>query len=541
MTVVLENWRNFSQPTHFWQRTLLALTGGLLLGLPHINGSLYLLSWIALLPLLIAIKDTNLKQTYFLGLVYGLGLYTVGAFWIVDFLHLFKDYEGVKNYIFSSLFWIYCAHMPACLALTYQWLSKNSPIPNTLLFPAVTAFYFACFPVLFSAQLGETQSQFTTALQAIEFTGVYGLDFLMALFTITLFNGLQNTISKQQIIITSSAMVIWFAYGVYAKNAWETTMANWETLSVGFVQPNEIPNIKTNEILSGYSRTYPPELDMTERLVEAGAELVVWPEAKYKDYINNDIVKKAYLHNIDTLDVDLIFQDMEEYKVTVNDKMAMHRYNAAIMIDRNGEQQPLYRKQKRVAFGEYVPYISDIPILRYWVEKFFGNFLNEIGKGPGPVTFMSQGMKLIPLICYETMFPEFVADAVPQDAEGSILVGLSSNGWFGNSVQPYQHIYSASLRAVENRTPMIHSLNNGPSVAVLPNGRFLFMSDYHQAGGYIVQLPYSKESGGSLFSRHPWILLSLIYGILIFAIVLKLPFADTIKVSALKLNKNNYK
>ncbi|GAA6133751.1 apolipoprotein N-acyltransferase [Oceaniserpentilla sp. 4NH20-0058] len=538
MTAASKNWQTFLPPLNFWLRTLLALVGGLLLGLSHINSDLFILAWVALLPLLIAIKGTTLKESYFLGFVFGLGLYTVGAFWIVDFLYLFKSYAGAKNYIFSSLFWIYCSQMPACLALTYQWLSRNSPIPNVVLFPTVTAFYFACFPVLFSAQLGETQSQFTTALQAIEFTGVYGLDMIMALFSITLFNLLKGEHNKQQLAITGSVFVIWFGYGAYSKQAWEETMATWNTTAVGFVQPNEIPTIQANDIITGYSRTYPPELDMTERLVEAGAELIVWPEAKYKDYINNELVKKAYLHNIRQLNVDLIFQDMETQQSSTHGKLITQKYNAAVMIDKYGKQQPLYRKQKRVAFGEYVPLVSDIPALRMWVEDFFGNFLNEIGKGSGPVIFTAAEKKLIPLICYETMFPEFVANAVPQDARGSILVGLSSNGWFGKSVQPYQHVYSASLRAIENRTPMIHALNNGPSVAVLPNGRFLFMSPYHQAGGYLVDLPYSEHSGGSLFSRHPWITLSIIYGILLFAILMKLPIARLLKSNALKPNNN---
>lgn len=522
MTAVLTNWRATLRPVHFWQRTALALLGGLLLGLPHIQAELYLLSWVALIPLLIAIENTNLKQAYFLGFVYGLGLYTVGAFWIVDFLHLFKSYEGAQNYAFSSLFWLYCAQMPACLAITYQWLRRQPIIPTTVLFPAVTVFYFACFPVLFSAQLGETQSQFTTALQPIEFFGVYGLDFIIALFTITTFNVLLGTYTGKQIIAVASIIVLWFGYGSYAKHSWDESMTQWETISVGIVQPNETPDIKTNKVFPGYSRTYPPEMDMTERLVEAGAELIVWPEAKYKGYINSAFVKDAYIDNLKKLNVDLIFQDMEEYQFTLNDHEITQKYNAAVMIDKNAKQQPLYRKQKRVAFGEYVPLISDIPVLRMWVEGFLGNFLNEIAKGPGPVTFISGPMKLIPLICYETMFPDFVAKAMPEDSSGSILVGLSSNGWFGNSVQPYQHVYSASLRAVENRSPMIHALNNGPSVVVLPNGRFVFISDYHQAGGYIVDMPFSKDSGGSFFSRHPWVVLFLIYGVLLFTIGIKL-------------------
>lgn len=499
-----------------WLRAFIALSGGALLGIAHIYAQLFLLSWIALFPLLVAIHQTNLKQSYFLGFCFGIGLYTIGAFWIVDFLYLFKTYEGITNYSASALFWIYCAQMPACLAITYQWLSRQNILPNIIIFPSVTVFYFACFPVLFSAQLGETQSQFTTALQAIEFTGVYGLDFIIALFTVGLFNIYTKKNTTKQTVFILTTLLIWFCYGIYAKHHWEQTMQSWHTLPVGIVQPNESPSINTNKMMPGYSRTYPPEMDMTERLIHSGAELIVWPEAKYKGYLNSNHIKQAYLHNIKALGTNLIFQDMEDLPNTKN-KKNNQQYNTAIMINHQGKQLPLYRKQKRVAFGEYVPIISDLPILKSWTESFFGEFLNEIAPGSKSIVFTSTSLKFIPLICYETMFPKYVANAIPHDTSGAFLIGLSSNGWFGNSAQPYQHIHSASLRAVENRIPLIHALNNGPSNIVLPSGRNLFTSQYHQAGGYLVEVPYSPKSNRTFFSQYPWFVLNCVLGVLIIA------------------------
>ncbi len=518
MTVVATCWHHKFAFNQLWPRTILSLFGGLLLAVPHVSADWYALSWVALIPLLVAIRGVTLTQSYFLGFIYGIGLYTGGAFWIVDFLNLFKNYHGVENYLFSSLFWLYCAQLPACLAFSYKWLSRESKLPSAILFPAITVFYFACFPVLFSAQLGETQSHFITAIQAIEFLGVYGLDFVIALVNITLFNLLFNTMSKKHLTLVLAALSVWFAYGIYANQYWENVMQQWPTMRIGIVQPNEPPKITVNNMLPGYSRAFSPEIDMTERLATAGAKLIVWPEAKYKDYLNSQQVSEAYKHTVSRLNVNLIFQDMEKLKVLKNNQVLSQEYNAAVMINHLGEQQPVYRKQKRVPFGEYVPYISDMPILRQKVEGFFGDFLNEINKGHGPVTFSVGNLKFIPLICYETMFADFVANAVPDNAKGSILVGLSSNGWFGDSIQPYQHVFSSSLRAVENRLPMIHALNNGPSAVVLPNGRFLFTSDYHQAGGYLVDLPYSESSGGSVFSQYPWVMLYFIYIILLIAI-----------------------
>jgi apolipoprotein N-acyltransferase len=54
------------------------------------------------------------------------------------------------------------------------------------------------------------------------------------------------------------------------------------------------------------------------------------------------------------------------------------------------------------------------------------------------------------------------------------------------------------LRAVENRLPFVHVMNNGPSVVVLPNGRVLFQSQFREAGGYLVDVPYLRPGSKPL-------------------------------------------
>ena len=184
-----------------------------------------------------------------------------------------------------------------------------------------------------------------------------------------------------------------------------------------------------------------------------------------------------------------------------------------------------------MAFGEYVPLVSDFPRVRDMVEGFFGKFLNEMEKGSSYQSFEAGDLRIIPLICYETMFPEFVAGAVKKaisdsldssSVKSNILVGLSSNGWFGTTVQPYQHVNASVLRAVENRLPLVHAVNNGPSVVVQANGQIIFMSDYHQASGYLVDIPYSKDNKGSFFSRHPTIFIYNVYGLLLMLMLVSL-------------------
>jgi apolipoprotein N-acyltransferase len=90
-------------------------------------------------------------------------------------------------------------------------------------------------------------------------------------------------------------------------------------------------------------------------------------------------------------------------------------------------------------------------------------------------------------------------------------VVLSNNAWFGASRQPYQHLNASVLRAVENRRPLLHVINNGPSAVVLPSGRRLVQSEYGEEGAYWVDIPTSGSATDSFFTRHPALFLDLVF------------------------------
>jgi len=516
-------------------QTILALLSGGLLSLSFLDAQYYLVSWVAFIPFLIAINGASLPRSYYLGLVSGLAFCISAGYWVVDFLMLSKSYDLSLSIIWSLVFWLYCAQLSALIALIFNWLKQRSSVHEFILFPLVIVTLYSAFPMLFTVRLGESQSQFLAAIQAIEFTGVHGLDAIIALSNIILFRIIvqpSNSQTKCKYWVWMSAatpIILWFTYGVLSLQTWDKQLDRWETIRVGIVQPNETPKLESSKPHSGYSRAYPPEMAMTERLTKAGAEVVIWPEAKYKAYFDQLNVGKAYRAQLNTLNTSLVFQDIEYIQAPKQNNTPLQysaalQYNTALMLNKDGKQVGKYQKMKRIPFGEYVPLVSDIPVLRTEVEGFFGKFLNEMAKGTSHHFFKHEKLNIIPLICYEVMFPEFVADAVAhtqtESTSGNLLVGLSSNGWFGTTRQPYQHVNASILRAVENRIPLVHAVNNGPSIVALPNGRITFISDYHQAGGYIVDVPYSNHASGSYFSHYPQLFIYSVYGGLILIIIL---------------------
>ncbi|GAB1264087.1 apolipoprotein N-acyltransferase [Aurantivibrio infirmus] len=513
--------RYFQQDKPLWFALLLSLVSGVILALPFLRADFYLFAWFAFVPVLIAIeslKDDERKyfKVYFSGLMFGLVFYLCVAYWIVDFLVLFKRSTGLQGFLIAFGFWFFCAQLPAALFVVFAWVKRQNIIHELILFPVLVITFYTAFPGVLSSQLGAGQSQFKIAIQAADIVGVQGLDGMLALVNIFIVCVLMGRVKRVASIVTCSLVILWFSYGFFVYADWKSKVSSWDLLRIGIVQPNDIPSTRESNAYMGYSRAFPPEMEMTERLADAGAEIVVWPESRYKNYFDSKDVQEAYVSKVKQLQTNLFFQDLENIR-NFNDADSLEakrvRYNSVAAISREGQQLSAYRKNLRVIFGEYLPEIQALPFLSVWLREFLGDFNSGISAGNGHHNFSLEGKTFIPLICYETLFPNFVAEAVSENGQGGILLGLSNDNWFGETIQTYQHLNASKLRAVENRLPFIIALNGGPSLAVMPSGDVVFETDAFQAGAYLADIPYSKDSGGSFFSRHPRLFLYSIYGL----------------------------
>lgn len=498
---------------------------GVLLALPYNYPSLYLLTWFAFVPLLWVVRSSSPAKAYVLGLCAGLVMYLTAAFWIIDFIRLYKGLEGGSLALGAVIFWLYCAQLPACLMMLYRWICQSSGLSEFWVFPVLCTVAYTYFPMLFTVQLGESQSQFLVALQATEFFGVASLDFLIALVNVLFFLTVRKVIEdhsgsdafmrcQQGVCILLS---MWIVYGFYALNAWDSEVVNWPVKRVGMVQPNEIPSETLPSPVPGYSRAYPPEMALTEKLIQKNVDVIVWPETRYKGFFAYPHVRNALENQVFNSGVPLIFQDTEEIKGGLQGEM----YNTAVLLDESGSLQERYRKIKRVPFGEYIPLLNYLPQAKQWFYSNASGFFVDFSPGEGPVSFQVGDVNLIPLICYEVMFSQFAARSVAERA-GQIIVAMSNNGWFGNSLQPYQHLNSSILRSVENRVPMVHVTNNGPSGLVLPSGREVVQTAYHKKMAVVLNVPYSLSYSGSFFSHYPYLFMNLMLTALLGLILLSL-------------------
>jgi apolipoprotein N-acyltransferase len=121
-----------------------------------------------------------------------------------------------------------------------------------------------------------------------------------------------------------------------------------------------------------------------------------------------------------------------------------------------------------VPFGEYLPFQD-------WMERLGFQQLTKVQGGfiPGAMRRTMQipnAPRVLPLICYEAIFPDTVANR--EDRPGWI-VNLTNDGWFGISTGPYQHLQQARVRAIEQGLPVVRAANTGISAVIDPLGRIV--------------------------------------------------------------------
>ncbi|MFL1483053.1 apolipoprotein N-acyltransferase [Marinobacter sp. LN3S78] len=495
-----------------WLAPLLgALATGIMLAVPYNYAGFYFLTWVAFVPLLLAAHGRGYRAHYLLGLATGLGMYLVATPWMAEFLQRLKDYPLAPALAGATLFWLLTSQLPALLMVSYLWLQRRLDHHALWAFPILLMLFYGWFPVLFPLQLGESQSAFLPAIQGASLTGVYGLDFMIgvsnALVTaaILLRLGREPALGSRGSVLAATAgvlaLMVWLGFGWWSLAHWDGRVAQWPRLPVGLVQPNETPSASVPDPEAGYARAWPPEMEVSEQLVAAGAEVVLWPETRYKGYFEVDHLPDAYQRNVSALGVPLIFHDAEQQ----HQEGDFREYNTALFLGGNGELAARYRKHRLVAFGETLPLSREFPWLVNWAEDYLGDFFANLTPGTERVTFPVNGAHLVPAICYESAFPGHIARSVAAAPASPLLVVLSNNGWFGDSRQPYQHAGATVLRAVENRVSLVHAINNGPSTVVSPSGRILAATPFRQRSGLVSDVPYTPpaERFSSWFTRWP--------------------------------------
>ena len=92
----------------------------------------------------------------------------------------------------------------------------------------------------------------------------------------------------------------------------------------------------------------------------------------------------------------------------------------------------------------------------------------------------------MPLICYEVIFTKFIQRSDPKT---NLIINISEDGWFGNSIGPYQHFIKGVYRAIEQNSFLIRSTNKGLSVIINNKGEIIKKLKPNETGNLELEVP----------------------------------------------------
>lgn len=458
---------------------LYSVVSGILLILIFPVFNLEFLSWVALIPLFMALKGKNPVQSCGLawttGIIYFLGV----LYWVVNTMINYGHLSVFTSYLILLMLVVYLSFYVALFGFFLGYLDGENGYKKWVIAPFLwtsleyfRAHVFTGFPW---ASLGYSQFQSLRLIQLADITGVYGISFCIVLVNVLIFLFMENLFRGKAVsvgedkgylpskkTIALSLTLIFFLLISYSslrlRDHTRLVKDNGKLLMVSVIQGNIEQDTKWNP--EYVRKTVDIYKRLTLKASENRPDLIVWPETAAPFYFQSD---KKYAEEILSLAKSVkshILFGSPGYEF-LGKKMRL--YNRAYLIGPEEKILGKYDKIHLVPFGEYVPLKKLLPFVDKMVEG-----IGDFQSGKEYSLLDVSGKRFGVLICFEIIFPENSRRFVKKGAQ--FLVNITNDAWFGKSSAPYQHISMAVFRAIENRVPIVRAANTGISGFISPTG-----------------------------------------------------------------------
>ena len=452
--------------TRWWIRGLavLASAGMYCLAFPPWN--LSLLAWVALVPLLLALRGLAGARAAGWGFVWGTAVLSGIGYWVPGAL----AYYWQQPYWFGFLFALgvavvfmgqyFAVFGLACARVESQWGGWSRPW-------LIAALYVSCelaraklltgHPWLL---LGYALVPHVACIQIAELGGVYLLSFALALTSAFVAesiasDGSPTTRARPLLAAVLVAASVW----TYGRVRLSLLLPSEPSVPVMVVQGD----IDLGSAWQG--QFYYRGLEEYLQLTANGApgthpRLVVWPEAAVTFFLEKeDMYRSAIARVLKSRDADLILGGPH----AVESGETPRFFNSAFYLTPDGRIESRYDKVHLLPFAEYFP-LRTIQFLRRRFEH-----VRYFTAAEEPALLHTRFGDVATLICFEAIFPEVVRQQTAAGA--SLMVNLSNDGWFGPTAGPDQHLMMVALRAVESRLWIVRATTTGVSAIIDPYGR----------------------------------------------------------------------
>ena len=443
------------------RRAVGALAGGGLLALafPPVDASP--LAWVALVPVLWVSLGQGMRTAFRTAWLAGFAFFLATLYWLVLTI---GTYTNLSPLVSVGPLLLLCGFLALFFAVFAAGceLARGRGLGLALVGPPlwvllewVRTYVLGGFPWV---SLGYSQYRATYLIQFAEFTGIYGVSALVALVNVSVYGALRRwrdglAPRSRGVLAVAVLMIGLVAWGFGRVHALKAR-APIGSLRVGVVQGNVPQDVKWDPTYQ--NGTIDHYATLTARAAEAGAQLVIWPETAAPFFFQEEgelrerILAIARRHGIWLLVGSPAFDD---------DSAGLALHNRVYLLTPEGAAVRYYDKMELVPFGEYVPLAS----LFFFVHKVVEG-VGDFRAGTMPVVFHTLRGSFGTLVCYEGIFPGLVRRFVVAGAD--FLVNVTNDAWFGRTSAPYQHLAMGTVRAIENRVPIVRVANTGFSAII---------------------------------------------------------------------------
>ncbi len=459
----------------------LLLLCGALAALPLVFGALFFLSWIAIAPplaLLFSHPRVRLRRAYGGGLLFFAGYYLVAWHGLLAMYPLemfgFSSDTALAVVLFAwialSLFQAAASAFAAVLlAVTARgakaWLFPLLAGASWVIFDYPQTLTWAGVPW---ARLAIGQCAIPAVIQIASVFGTYGVSFLMVAVNALLAMAAVHLFREKQFVLRSPAArcaivaVLLFLANFTFGAVCMALPATGETVTVSIIQGAISSRDKWGE--GGYAISCETYTALTAKAAVAGAELIVWPETAFNyDITYTPAIARDMQAIAENAGVPLLASSFK----TEEDGTF---YNCVFHLDGAAWDDTVYRKQKLVPFGEFVPMQAFFTAIFPPITEL-ATFTDDITAGTESAVFQTAAGNVGALVCFDSLYDALARESVRNGAE---LLTISTNdSWFGDSAALTQHRNHAILRAVETGRSVVRAANTGVSAIISPNGEIL--------------------------------------------------------------------
>ena len=468
---------------------------------------LYIFSWVALTPLMLAllrarpvgalevVGASNLQpatpwQGFLLGFVCGIVWYAGTCHWIFDTMRLYGGLNVPMALLVLFLFCCYLGLYHGLFGLLLSLLGRPRDLRRALV---IAPFLWVAVELARTRitgfpwnLLGVAQVDNVALCRIAAWTGVYGISFEIALVNVAFAAAFLIPRAKRAAMLVAAVAA---AAVLQAGRLVEAPPVNADRAAL-LVQQN-VP-VQAEWTPAYFQQTLSELTELTlNSASDHKTDLIVWPESPAPFFTNDAKFRDAISQLARDTNAWIVVGAIGSDAPQPNADGPI--FNSAALISPSGQWTSRYDKVHLVPFGEYLPFPS--------LFSFAGGLTKEVGQfehGTSHRPLIAGGESLGLFICYESIFPDEVRQFADQGAE--VFVNISNDGWYGDSGAYAQHLNQTRMRAIENNRWILSATDTGVTASIDPLGRVAARIPRKQRAALVA--PYALTSVTTFYTRH---------------------------------------